>query len=352
MKVLDNLPVISTYSGSVSGNIAFPLRTAGRYFYDDNDKIVSIKGFSSFKAIDFYSKGEDIRSVFNQYEGYNSPRIFLYTNPDSWHNDAWDIPSNDAISSFINEFKNYFIKLILCTDGDYSKLNRIKEVVYYLKPFKFPNLFLEAVNEPYVEYNGNLYGKIDPNEFRNILAGSGYLYSSGVYANNHRFYGNVWLDHSSRNVPGWADKGGHNLKEAFNGGGPNDPSEPALKIPGIEDEPIRPDQCNYDFIGFYSYAASLKLFGGSGIFHSTPGKLCKLLGLDDIICKDYFLKGLNIFPDGIGYGSYNRIIEPGQTEYARTYVVGDYSIRIDQVGKDHPENGWKSLDEFGICWSR
>lgn len=244
-----------------------------------------------------------------------------------------------------------YLKIVLATDDDASKIEPIKEIVKYLERDDI-YLMYEAVNEPFI------HDKLNPDVFKNILSASRHLYSSGIYTNNKKFWGRYWLDHSARDAE-WYRKGGHNLYEAFFGGGPSYIDEPALRIAGIEDEPIRPDQCNYDALNLYAYAASCGLMGAGATFHSESGKLSKLLNANEQNCKDAFIAGLNMFPveTAKSIGNYKRIVEPGNEEggnnqSGRTYVVENYSIRIHQKGLNHPDGSFKSLDDFGICFGR
>ncbi len=336
--VLDNLPLIREY-----GSVTTPLFwiPSGKLFYSGGTPI-TVKGYSAFKAIEVFSKENKV-DYFNQWIGYNNPRVFTYT---EWGNESWDFPSNDTTLAFIEYCNSLGLTPSICllTDANPSRIQQAINLVNFLKG-KQISLMLEAVNEP------GIHDKTDPSVLRETLEQSGFPYASGWYTDTRKHYGNNWVDHSSRGA-WWECKGGHNCYEAsYAGGGPNDPSEPKLNQPAREDEPIRFDEAGYDYIKFYSYAASCVLLGAGATAHSTPGKYCSELTSGDKICRDYFLRGLNVFPPITDY-HYNRIVEPGQEKEPRTYVNGNYAIRISQKGTSFPESGWKPLDEFGICWIR
>jgi hypothetical protein len=326
---------------------------SGRFFTNLSGTAVRYRGFTAFKLLNLFEKGTDIRPFLDAYKGYNLARIFLNTDPKDWKENAWDFPSESATLDFLEFMRasGFNVEITLVTDEDSRRIDQVKSLVNFLKTHKPINLLLEAVNEPYVAYDGQLYGKLDPNIFKNLLSGSGFPYTSGVYANLHKFYGNYFVDHSSRGE-GWYGKGGHNLMEAYEGGGPNDKSEPALRMPCIEDEPIRPDQANYDLLGALGYAASCGLMGAGATVHTESGKLAALPSDSERQWIAAFLQGLNTFPVDAANGAYRRIVEPGQIKEARTYVVGNYSVRIKQNGLQHPESGWNPLDAHGICWGR
>lgn len=331
----------------------YPYTINGRLFADKDGTPVSVKGYTAFNLLDLFSKGHDIRPIIEDFPGYNLARVFLYTPVSDWKENAWDIPSNDEVLDFLQfmEDNSHSVLLCLITDGDSTKLPRIKDLIAYLSGRGLKNLILQAVNEP------NAHDKLDPQLLKSALEVTDIPYSSGEYSDNTKFYGKIWTDHSARSSDWW--RKGHNLYEAtITGKGPNNPSEPKLNIPGIEDEPIRPDQCGYDFLGMYMYAASCVMFGAGAVFHCQSMELCEPMTSDEVNCCEWFLKGLNVFPSNASLGPYGRIVEPGNepggpTENSRTYIMGQYSLRIKQKGTTHPEgNKWRPLDTFGIAWVR
>lgn len=314
-----------------------------KIFLSDGEAI-TWKGFSAFRLLDLYAKGEDIDPYLIYFKGYNLARVWTSV---PWDN-GWDYPSQPATLDFIRYMRNkgFQVELTLCTDDRTDRVDQARSLVSYLNNYyeMIPNLLLEAVNEP------GIHDKLDPSMFKNLLTGSKFMYTSGWYIDTKKHYGKYWADHSSRDAQ-WFRKGGHNLYEANTGGGPNDPSEPALKQPCIEDEPGKYQDVGYDLVGIYSYAASCVLLGAGATCHLESGKHCTIPTLQEIDWINYFLKGLDVYPAGTYNGSYRRVVELGQPDYARTYCTDKYSIRIKQSTKDHPESQWKPLDEWGICWS-
>jgi len=325
--------------------VPYPTSINGYLLRDSDGNYVTVKGFTSFNLLDLFSKGQDVRPIIAQYAGFNTVRCFLYTPVADWKDTAWGIPSNEVTLDFIHFLNdnNLSLFLSLITDNDSSVLPRVRDLIQFLSHKGLSNVIFEAVNEPFI------HDKIDPQDIKSELEASDIPYSSGIYTDNRKFYGRVWFDHPDANQ--WYRRG-HNLMEARNGGGPNFPDEPALRIPCIEGELARPDQTGYDYLAYYSYAASTVLFGCGGVFHSQSGKWSRVLDENESKCKDFYLRGLNVFPAGAALGAYRRIDEKDQPDGARTYVVGNYSLRIKQNGTNHPEAGWHPLDEFGIAWMR
>jgi len=323
--------------------ISDSMRTDGKFF-KRNDGIVRIKRFSSFKLLNLFEKGNDVEPILNQFAGYNSARIFAYTPKKDWGDEAWDFPDKLATHEFMLMMgeAGFDVSLCLITDNDRAMIDKAKELISYLSVNPVNNLMLEAVNEP------EEHEKIDPSELKNALTNSPYLFSSGIYKDNKKFYGKVWLRHSPRDNEWWR-KGGHELMEAWDGGGPNFPDEPSLKMPGIQDEPIKSNETGYDVKGFYEYAASCALMGAGATFHCENGKFSKLLTKPESDCMEAFLIGLNKYPLDAANGAYRRIDE---SETGRTYVVGNYAIRIHQQGYDFPETGWYPMDDIGVCWRK
>lgn len=329
----------------------FPWEPKGKLFYANGKPIIH-KGFSAFPLLNRYEQGIDIRPWLDQFNGYNAARVLLYTPEKDWGNQSWGFPTNQVALDFLNYLKDKGIlaKFCLITDDDKSKIEQAKGLIGYLREQKPTNLILEAVNEP------GIHDKIDPSELKNLLSGSGFPYASGWYIDTKKHYGTYWVDHSPRDNE-WFRKGGHNLYEAYVGGGPNDKSEPALRQAAVEDEGPRPDQVGNDILGLYAYAASCVLFGAGATYHCNAGKFCSSLDSNELECKDAFLRGLNAFGGPIDGITYNRIVESGNeqggpTQFARTFTNGNYAIRIKQATKEFPESGWKALDEYGICWVR
>jgi hypothetical protein len=336
---LDNLSSIQTYGGSSTIESlyidSFLIKT-------ESGKEFVYKGFSGFKALNDLSKGVDLTPLFNYFNEENVIRIFNYTPVADWGTNAWDVPSINTIRDFIKlcEQNGKHVAMNLLTDDSPTRVLEAINIVNQLAGDKFPNLMLQIGNKPFTHKNINCLALKDACEK------SGYIYSSGIYEDNTKFFGQIWLDHSARDNE-WPRKA-KNLIDAYNGGGPNNPAEPKLIMPCIEDEPIRPDECGYNELDFYAYAAICRACGNGATFHYNGGKVNQLPDANDTKCLVAFRKGLNIFSSTSR--AYRRIDELGQT--LRTYVFGPNMIRVRPLNKTAPETGWNSLDDFGVCFSR
>jgi len=335
-----NFGTIRKYGGSNS--VGQWDRTDKVFLFNGNP--VTWKGFSAFRLLNLFERGQDIRPYLSYFNDYNVARVWTSV---TW-NDGWDFPTNQATYDFLRFLRSlgYNVELTLCTDAREDRVDQAKALVSYLNNTNIDNLFLEAVNEPFI------HDKLDPAKFKNLLTSTRFLYTSGVYTDTHKHYGKYWVDHSSRDYPSGVSKGGHNLYEGNVGGGPNDPSEPALRMPCVQDEPFKPTEFAYDYFAAYQYAASCVLLGAGATVHFESGKQCITPDQQELYWIDFFRSGLNVFPAGAWDGSYRRIVEDGQLDYARTYCTNRHSIRIKQKGNKHPEPGWFPLDAYGICWER
>jgi hypothetical protein len=92
--------------------------------------------------------------------------------------------------------------------------------------------------------------------------------------------------------------------------------------------------------------------GGGGLVHLETNKYGQRPTDQERPCIAAALEGLSAFPADAPLGSYRRIVEPGQSQDARTYVVGNCMVRCQQLGTAAPEPGWRPLDPDGILWMR
>lgn len=315
----------------------------------DDGMPFSMKGVTAFKLLNLFENGihADFISTYND---SNFFRVFPYVPKKDWGSEAWDVPNNKTIADFIYTMETLgkYVYLTLLTDDDLNRIEWAKDLVDYLSRFNFKNLLLAAGNEPLTHKNINVDALLQ------VLFDSGYLYTSGVYEDTHKFYGLFGEDHSARNSE-WPVKC-HNMLECYNGGGPNSVDEPATHVPWNEGEPIKPNEAlafgdeESVMKDYYSYTASCTQFGFGGIFHCETAKYCRLPNSFELKCYQAFNIGLNIFPADTALGNYRRIDEQGNT--LRTYVVGNTMVRHRPVNFNCPEQGWQSLDAYGIAWRR
>lgn len=328
-----------------SGFNTLPLHPHKQIFIDSSGLPCRMSGISAFNLLDLYSKGLFPENFLSYFPESNLVRIFLYT---EWGADSWHIPNFEVAANFISYMGKLDCRVLLTllTDDDGNKIQKVIDLVKYLTGFNFTNLLLAAGNEPFTHKN------IDVNALKNVLESSGYLYSSGVYEDLAKFYGNFGDEHSGRDIE-WPRKA-KDVIECYRGGGPNYKTEPACPVPWILGEPIRPDEAiGYPYnteLDYYTYGSLCGAMGAGGIFHFENGKLCSIPTNFELQCYSAFNEGLNVFPTDTALGNYNRIDEHGDT--LRTYTVGDVAVRVRPIEGIEPFEGYNHLDDYGVCWIR
>jgi hypothetical protein len=329
-----------------SGFNTLPLHPYKQLLIDSMGLPCRISGISAFNLLELYRLGQFPQDFLSNFPFSNLVRIFLYTPKKDWGPSAWDPPDSVTVADFISYMAklNWRVKLVLLTDDDSNRIRPAIDLVTYLTEFRFTNLILAAGNEPLTDKNINVFA------LKGVLENSGYLYTSGVYEDLAKFYGNIGDDHSGRDDQ-WPRKA-KDIIECYRGGGPNYEEEPACKVPWILGEPIRPDQAiNFGYntvLDYYTYGALAGAMGSGGIFHFQNGKLCNTPTSFELSCYKAFTDGLNIFPLDLPLANYDRIDEKENT--LRTYTMGNTAIRVRPVREIAPLAGYKSIDKFGICW--
>lgn len=328
-------------SGPFGGNAAFtgPLSTVGKIFLA-NGIPWRWRGVSAFQLLNRYAAGEDITPFLSYYSGlgFNVLRVWPYVPTPPW-NPGWDVTDVDTTRRFLDLCKSYgfYVEITLLTDDSSIKRDWAKGYVQALSAPRPDNLVLEIGNEP------NTNKHIDTAALRDVCNASGLLYSSGDYDDEGKWFGKFGTDHSGRDNE-WMRKG-HNLMEFYEGNGP-ETAHPPYRVPWVEDEPIRPDQCGYNAPAYYAYAAVCSLLGAGATMHLETGKVAMLPTAQEIPCVEAFIQGLTIFPADAPLGGYSRPVENS----LRTYVVGSYMARVSPNG-DAP-SGWRSLGPFNVAYSR
>lgn len=274
-------------------------------------------------------------------------RVFSYVPAKDWGDRAWDVQNPATILSFLDYVgsRGWFVEFVLLTDDDRARVDQAARIVDVLSAAKPRNVVCEIGNEPVT------HKRIDTGALRSTLDRSGFLYSSGDYEDSARWFGKFLTCHTAR-TSDWPRRA-HDLLEYHHGGGPNAPSDPAHKVPIVADEPAKPtDVGGNRVLDFRAYFGACALLGGGATFHSETGKFAQLPTPDEALLAREALWALDAFPADAPKGGYRRIVEPNQPQEARTYVVGNYAVRCQQIGAAFWEPGWKAIDAEGILWKR
>ena len=263
----------------------------------------------------------------------------------------------------------FYVELVLLTDADPARIEPARQLVEALKAARPPNVVFEIGNEPGTHKSwppnspNPRITRIDTRALKATLDASGFLYSSGDYENSNLFFGSYLTAHTGR-TRDWPRRA-HDLLEFWVGGGPNDPSDPAHKVPAVADEPGKIADGGRDPREWLAYFGASSLMGAGATYHAENTKYSHHRVIDNQIVETdgrpdagertfaaVALQGLNAFPADAPRGNYRRIVEPGQSNDARTYVIGSYMVRCQQRGTAAPESGWTALDTDGILFTR
>jgi len=305
------------------------------------------KGVSAFKLLDLYARGQDIRPFLMAYKGFNVLRVWPYVQGPGWGTRGWEPPSVEVIKEFLESVARdgWLVELTLLTDDEPARLAWAKTLVSQLAAAPRPmNLILEGGNEP------DTHKAIKTAELKSVLEASGFMYASGNYEDSQKIFGDYLVHHSARSSD-WPRRA-HDCVEFWSGGGPNKPTDPAHRIPCVLDEPAKMQDVGFNEDDWRAYFGAASLMGAGATFHSETGKFAQLPTEQEQKLIAAALEGLNAFPDGAPLGAYRRIVEPGQSKDARTYVIGPYMVRSQQRGDAAPEEGWTRIGTSSVLWRR
>jgi len=332
--------VLEPATGGGGGALS-PLHVDQWQFRDATGAAVRIRGFSGFKLLRMLADGQraEVDPILQFFTGHgaNAVRVWPYV---TWPGTGWETPSNGQILEGIRYLESWGLRsyLTLFTDSqppeDSTQQNRIpwaKDLIGFLQG-QTTALLVEIGNEPQINK------RIDTGALRSTLEASGFLYTSGEYADSAQWFGRFGDAHTPRDIQ-WCRKA-HDLHEYYVGGGPSYPEEPATKTVWIAGEPAKPSdepnapQTDPDTGVVISkvednlaYAATCGLLGGGGIFHYEGGKFGQLPVGEEVDCATAFFQGLRAFPEEmLPPSAYERIDEHGET--LRTYKKGPYTVRI------------------------
>ena len=332
------------YSGGgtlVSAPVA-PIVSDGKIFRTAGGTPWRYRGVSAFKLLARWAADENIQPFLDAYRGFNVLRVWPYV---EWGPDkSWSITDPATINAFIANMnrRGWYVEFTLLTDDAPARLQWAKDLIPRLE--RHPGLLLEGGNEPTTNKN------IDTPALRDLLAGSGFPYASGDYENSARAYGSYGVAHTARTAD-WPRRA-HDLMEFYGGGGPNTPQDPSHPYPWVGDEPAKPQDVSPVAADWRAYFGTCAILGAGGTFHCESAKWADLPDPTEAAMAKAALDGLYAFAADAPLGPYRRIVEPGQPDYGRTYVVGDCMTRCQQNGTAAPEPGWTSLDADGILWKR
>jgi hypothetical protein len=298
-----------------------PLTASGHTFLQDGHPW-RWKGVTCFQCADRFAKGEDIQPFLDAFKGYTLLRVFLWTPVEDWHDQAWGIPSDEALHRFLEYVagRGWYVELTLVTYA--TPVDQAQQwVTHYFTDFaQHPNLLIELVNEPSVGR------KLDARQIHVpqtaiLWTTGGTIDDSPVDPASGEKYG---VAHTPRDNE-WPRKA-KDLIEYYSGGGPQAPTDPPHHYPWVADEPIRPDQAGFVASDYEGYFGVSSLLGAGATFHFESGKFARVPTPDEARCAAAALKALDFFPADAPFGPYSRTDEGSAT--LRTYHAGSYTVRV------------------------
>jgi hypothetical protein len=320
------------------------LHPDGKIWRDAHDAAWRWKGVSAFALLDRFARGEDLGPFLTAYKGYNVLRVWPYVD---WHDPktgiftGWNPPTMDVVRGFLTRVQQdgFLVEFTLLTDDDPARLPWARSFVQQLAGT--PGVFLEAGNEP------ETHKAIDTASLISTLQSSGLPWTTGNYEDAMKMRGTYGTAHTARDDE-WPRRA-HDLLEFFNGGGPNTPSDPPHRFPIIADEPAKlQDVGGAHAVDWRAYFAACALLGGGATFHSETGKYGRPPIGEEVELARIALEALDAFPPDAPTGPYRRPVE----QSLRTYVVGNFMVRIRPTSLNAPEPGWTALDASGVMWRR
>ena len=333
-----DLPRARVYGGGV-GSVA-RWRADGKIFRE-GDAAVRYRGVSAFQLLDRFAAGQDITPFCRAYAGFNVLRIWPYV-PTPPGIPGWTPPPNPIVADCIRACaaEGFHVELTLLTDDDPGRLSWALRLIDYLSGEDLPGLLLEAGNEP------RIHKDINTQALKAALERSQFLYTSGEYVDMTRFYGRYIVSHTERDGD-WPRRAHDLFDYSETDGGPHMPG-PRLRMPAVADEPIRPDLAGYNLQDFRAYFGACAILGAGATFHSESGKTAALPTELDARCAAAALEGLTVFPADAPLGPYARPAD----DSLRTYLVGNYMVRVRPRSPDAPHPGWTARDADHILWTR
>jgi hypothetical protein len=321
---------------------------AGKIFRDAANTPWRYKGVSGFKLGNIFETGGDIRPFLDAYRGFNVIRVWAYTD---WAGTGWARPSSvTAVQDFLAFVANYsghLIEYTYVTNDSAEAHDWASGFVQQLYAGPRPRMFNEIRNEPQTHSQ-----TISTKRCKPAFDASGAVYASGNYEHSENAFGPYLVAHTQRDSE-WPRRC-HDLLEYFTGKGPHNANEPAHKVPCVADEPAKtedvapPKAPLTKADDWRAYFGGCALLGAGATFHSETGKWGLPPTAEEAALAAAALEGLDAFPADAPLGNYSR---PSDSSL-RTYIVGNYSVRIRPTTDKHPVSGFTRIGASNILWRR
>lgn len=322
------------FTGSGGGGTGvLPLLEVTDKHFRINGAIARLRGFSGFPLIDVALKDlpRDERWVSGWTDlGYNYSRTWLYTPRKYWGDTAWDVPPMDEAIDVLRHFGERFglvFEITITTDDRPDGYDLIAQWTEGLQVL--PHVANELINEAGVKE------KLDHIKACNYVAAGTRIWTNGCGGSGDftgQFRGNYGVARDKRNPGDWARQPKAQL-ERWTGGGPDAPTDPAIRVPWLSDEPGKvQDVGTYwpDWRSFYGVASQME---AGAVVHLEAGKHLSELTADEQTARKTAIDAMTFFPDDLfDPGAYRHGQPEKDDEIAhgcvRTYGMKNSRVRV------------------------
>jgi hypothetical protein len=325
------------------------IHAAGKIFRDAANAPWRYKGVSGFKLGNLFETGQNIKPFLDAYRGFNVIRVWAYTD---WAGTGWARPSSvEAVKDFrqfVAEYSGHLIAYTYVTNDSaeaHDWASGFVQQLYGQTPR--PRQFNEIRNEPQTHSQ-----TISTKRCKPAFDASGAVYASGNFEHSENAFGGYLVAHTQRDSE-WVRRC-HDLMEYFEGHGPHNTAEPSHRVPCVADEPAKtqdvapPKAPLTKADDWRAYFGGCALLGAGATFHAETAKYGLPPTAEESALAAAALEGLDAFPADAPLANYSR---PSDNSL-RTYVVGNYSVRIRPTSDKHPVSGFTRIGASNILWKR
>jgi hypothetical protein len=340
-----NFPRRRIYGGGSSTGLG-ELTNDQQIFRKDGEPWVWL-GFSFFKAAELARLEEWglIDDILGDYEGLEVPRVWDYVD---WDKTGWNSPGIDVWLRLIDHFekRGRFTSITALTSDNQERINPAIQLINEITAAGFKYVIWEGGNEPNTNKSINTHALIP------AMQASGRPWCTGDYENSAYWKGTHGRYHPARTYD--FSRRAHDAEEYYSGGGPNSQSEPACKVPWVNDEPGKIQDVGKDWRAWLAHYVASRLMGAGITVHTETGKLGQRPTSDEHTLIDIARYSRSVWPADAANGGYRRVTEPGQPDYARTYVIGEkYMVRCQQPETPFiAEDGWISIENSLVLYQK
>jgi hypothetical protein len=346
-----NLPKATVYGSSLRppASVLLPLSTSGPIFLAGGAPWTWF-GVSAFPLCDMFGKGgrAAIDPFIDAYPGANVFRVWDYV---PWAERGWNVSPANVWIDFLGymRVRGLLVERTALTDDDPRRIEPAIRTIEAITAAGCDNVLHEGGNEPETHKETRTHDLIP------VMQASGRPWTTGDYENSQYWRGTYGVYHPARTTD--FARRAHDAYEYYRGGGPNSNTEPACRVPWVNDEPGKIQDVGADRAAWIAHAAASILLGAGITFHSETGKFGDLPTADERAVFQIVRDTLALIPSDAALGPYRRIDAAGEGagqngDQGRTYVVGNFMVRCQQLGTKCPEAGWAPLDDVGVLWRR